>query len=129
MLASGSRIYVECGLLRRALSRHPSSHPEAMCMKVESQYMPGKQFMAHSAVEHAIRLMNLRRCKIDRHISLQFLGAKTLSQSCPLNHLDSPISKREKALLGGILLLRQSDLLNGCGVDKHCARVKRVNLH
>ena len=76
--------------------------------------MPGKEFMAHSAVEHAIWLMNLRRCKIHSHISLQFLRAKALSRSRPLNHLHSTVCKREQVLLRGILLLRQSKLLNGC---------------
>src|ERR1700684_1443798 len=91
--------------------------------------MPGKEFMAHSAVEHAIRLMNLRRCKIHSHISLQFLRAKALRQSRPLNHLDSTVGKREHALLRGILLLRQSELLNRRGIDEHRAGVKGVNLH
>src|ERR1700722_6651494 len=85
--------------------------------------------MAYCPVEHAIRLMNFGRCKIDSHIFLQFLHAKALNRSCSFNHLDSPVCKWEQALFPGILLLRQSELLNRCGVDEHCAGVKRVDLH
>src|SRR5580658_5152036 len=105
------------------------SHPEAMRMEIESEDVTGKELMAYRAIKHAIGRVNLWGSEVEGRVLLQYRCTEALASGSAFDHLNSAVGEWESPLFCGMLLIRQAEFLNGCGVDEHGAGVERIDLN